>query len=660
MSKNKFNKQGEEQNLTAMFDIELVSGIINRNIVSVEDAFNFVVEICKEFCVSEHIFYDIIYKDKDDLQSGRFYSYEKKSPCLLKFDNMFYTEHINKKILEYIILESYSMVKSDIEKEKQHEEQVKADKEELEELEKKIYKISHRSSSVRRMNRLNRLLRKKARLQKRIDTPFSSKRVFGGKSLYRRINRFFLTEKNKKINKIAKEVYEKERKTNKNLTFSEVKSRYTYVSFTSEELNELNEKKQELINEFKHKRYGHFKSYGDAAKQGNRFFRIGKAINTDNEAEYYIIFQPNRNVKIKFRITSLHGYDSLIEKMYQMARVSQVPLTFNLQIYENQIQISYDPVKLYGREEWEKIKPRPRRIGSVDLNPDETGFVIADFYDKQGFKIICAEVFSVEELNELEKNLDGRGLKSSDPERKHLTNKRNYEIDIICRDIMRMVSHYRCETFAIEKLKFSPAGNGGRGREFNKLVNKFWCRKRFYANIKRECYIRNIEFKEVVAAYSSFVGNLLFRSTGLPDMCLAALEIGRRAYRIKEIYSIYKNYKDIPEEKRENYVLPDCEDFKGFITEAWNEFRSDILKNTKVFGEDPDLNEELEKDSKNLLRKIYDAIGTKMVRVHLDKLLENSNSNGSVHRLHTEKSHTHRIIFDVNGERSTYAKSVIN
>ena len=117
-------------------------------------------------------------------------------------------------------------------------------------------------------------------------------------------------------------------------------------------------------------------------------------------------------------------------------------------------------------------------------------------------------------------------------------------------------------------------------------------------------------------------------------MCLAALEIARRAYRLKEVY---KNKKDIPEDKKEQIVLPDAEDFRQFVVESLKEFHDTLLKKKCDFYE------ELNIDSKHLLKNIYNAIGTKMVRVRLDSLLKKDDER--VHRSHTLKSKVKRIIF---------------
>ena len=51
------------------------------------------------------------------------------------------------------------------------------------------------------------------------------------------------------------------------------------------------------------------------------------------------------------------------------------------------------------------------------------------------------------------------------------------------------------------------------------------------------CKQNGIEFSKQMSDYSSFVGNFLFRHLNLPDMCLAAFEIGRRAYEYKKQFT---------------------------------------------------------------------------------------------------------------------------
>ena len=622
--------KSEELNLTVNFEIEFDS-YYSKDLTKYTEEFASVEDLCRNYCSLEHVFYNKIYDERYDLKSKHYYANEKSSPCNLILDKLFYSESIKKKMIEYAIFEAYSMVESDLEKEEQHEQQVKEWKKDLEEIDKKIYNTEKFAKTANKFHRLEKYRKKKSAIQKKIDTPYSSKRIFGTKEIKFRLDSILHRALNEKKAKKTKAAFNEEKKKNKYITWDKVKQKFSNVCLTEEERSEVLKEREILLEEFRQKRYGHFCSYGYAAEYGNRFFKLYK----DENGETYILFCPDKKIHIKFRITNANGYDELLKTMFDRANICQVPLTYRLNLYKKEIHISYNPIILYGRELWEQIKPVPHRVASVDLNPDETGFVVADFYGKNGIKIIWAEVYSVKELNDEDRALDGSNIDSSDWRRLHIKNKRHYEIDVICKDIMKVVRHYHCEMFAIERLQFKSKKD--RSRDFNKLVNKYWCRNRFYQNIQRECKKYKVEFKEVIASYSSFVGNFMFRSFDLPDMCLAALEIGRRAYRIKEVYK-GKNKKDIPEDKREAIILPDAEDFRVFVTESMNEFRNRLLMKKTDFYE------ELDSDSKHLLKKLYNAIGTSMVRVRLSSLL--SENDWRVHRSHTKKSKVKRIIFE--------------
>lgn len=139
------------------------------------------------------------------------------------------------------------------------------------------------------------------------------------------------------------------------------------------------------------------------------------------------------------------------------------------------------------------------------------------------------EFFSIKRLNDREYELIKKHLSNTHPERKHITNKREYNIYEIAHMLMRICAHYKCSEFVIEKLDIK-AEDCGRGKRYNKLVNNQWLRTAFVDNLKKLAKISNIGLLEVVPEYSSFIGNFLFRDENLPDMCLAALELSRRGY----------------------------------------------------------------------------------------------------------------------------------
>ena len=74
------------------------------------------------------------------------------------------------------------------------------------------------------------------------------------------------------------------------------------------------------------------------------------------------------------------------------------------------------------------------------------------------------------------------------------------------------------------------ASNKGKGKKYNRLVNNMWCRKAFASNLKKRLTLAEIFIFEVPAAYSSYVGNLLYRQ--YPDMVGSSIEISRRVFLI--------------------------------------------------------------------------------------------------------------------------------
>ena len=72
----------------------------------------------------------------------------------------------------------------------------------------------------------------------------------------------------------------------------------------------------------------------------------------------------------------------------------------------------------------------------------------------------------------------------------------------------------------------------------------------------------------MIASYSSIFGNLVYRKLQLPDMILASIEIGRRAYEFSNQY-----IKKISKIKK-NIVIPDLELVKDEIINSLEEIGS--------------------------------------------------------------------------------------
>lgn len=169
-------------------------------------------------------------------------------------------------------------------------------------------------------------------------------------------------------------------------------------------------------------------------------------------------------------------------------------------------------------------------------------------------------------MNDVERELNELGdVKSDDPRRKAITNKRHTEIYKTIVKLFSIAKYYRCQTFGIEKLNFK--NNVEHSHYFNNMTNKLWCKETTIAYIEFQCRKHNMSYVRVNAAYSSMVGNILFRHLNMPDMCLAAFEIGRRAYETKQ-------------ESKGNIITPYTDDFIYFFNKSLEEFNCE--KDTKT------------------------------------------------------------------------------
>lgn len=345
--------------LTANFEFEFES-YYKEDLTEFNEEFSYSKDLCQSFCMLEHVFYNVIYDERYDLKTKNFYTNDKKSPCLIKLEQLFYTENVKKKMIEYAIKSAYGMVKSDLEKEEMHEQLVKEWKKELKRIDKKIYNtLRFGNNTANKIYRLKRYRKRKSIIQKKIDAPYSSKRTFGSKSIRQRIDSIYQRVINEKIAKATKSHFAEEKKKNKHITWDEVKQKYFNVTLTQEEIAEVAAEKERLKEEFKNKRYGKFCSLGYAAEWGNRFFRLVKDEDDDCDTDdkkkekknnIYVLFCPDKKRHIKLRITNTNGYDDLLETMYNMANICQVPLTYTLDLYKRELHISYNPIILYGRE----------------------------------------------------------------------------------------------------------------------------------------------------------------------------------------------------------------------------------------------------------------------------------------------------------------------
>ena len=276
--------------------------------------------------------------------------------------------------------------------------------------------------------------------------------------------------------------------------------------------------------EFKLKRLNPLYSIGTAKPyKGNRFFRISEDLTK-------VIFQPKCKEKYELNLVGITKcYKQILSKLYIHQLNKDLPITYKLS--KDYIYISFEEDKLYKDEfDFKKIKDR---YMSLDLNPNYIGYSIIDWSSSNEYKIIDSGVYSLKELNDIYKTL--KGTDSSNKKKIWLNNKRNHEIIEVAKNLINKCCYYKVENFIVEYLNIK-VKDRNKGKNYNHLCNNTWIRNKFLNNIQKRCKIFNINYLEVKPEYSSFTGNIIFRSLNLPDQILSSIEISRRGYEFRHQY----------------------------------------------------------------------------------------------------------------------------
>ncbi len=270
---------------------------------------------------------------------------------------------------------------------------------------------------------------------------------------------------------------------------------------------------------------------GCASEKGNSKFKI---ISKDE-----ILFKPSKsehfNLKLKF---VGRNYQKKLEKLIIAQEERKLSISYKLDM--NYIYISFESNKIEELKSTSKVKDR---IFSIDINPNYVGWVVIDWKKDHNYKIIDKGVISLKLLNDYDNSLSGLGYPPESKERKYIFRKRNYEVAEIAHKLCQIANHYGCQLFAMEDLTIE-SSDKERGKGFNRLCNNQWCRNKLENVITKMCDLYHIKLQKVTAAYSSFEGNLIYRSERLPDMCLSAIEISRRSYEFYHQYVLKDKEKD--------------------------------------------------------------------------------------------------------------------
>ena len=308
--------------------------------------------------------------------------------------------------------------------------------------------------------------------------------------------------------------------------------------------------------QFKQKRLSPIYSIGEVINKsvkGNRKFHIEQDLEN-------IIFKPNKSTKINLKLIGLNKRKQILSKLYQKQERKEIKIAYKLDL--EYIYVIFDETDIYNYE----TKFIKNRVLALDLNPNYIGWSIVDWKSESEFDVIKSGVYSIKKLNDIDFDLKNKGYSSESNERKYISVKRNYETLQIVKNIVNKSIYYKCQIISIEELNIK-SSDKELGKRFNKLVNNSWCRNAFVNNLTKRCNIHNIKLLKVKPEYSSFIGNFLYRSLNLPDMVLASIEIGRRAYEF------YNQYISKTKEIKKNIVRPNLSMFNKLYLKSLEEFK---------------------------------------------------------------------------------------
>lgn len=338
-------------------------------------------------------------------------------------------------------------------------------------------------------------------------------------------------------------------------------------------------------------------SVGEAIQKGNRLFKI---IDKNN-----ILFKPCRDVKINLKLNSTgNNYKKKLKQLIKLQDTKQIPICYKLDL--EYIYIIFDNSKIENNF----YKTKKNRVIAVDMNPNYLGYSIVDWKSENEYYIVDKGVFDISSINEKENNLK---CSSSNKRKLYIKNKRDYEIIKIAHTLFELAKHYKCEIFSIEELNMK-TGNLNKGKKLNKLINNQWNRNKFINVLKKLVNSSSTILISIKPAYSSILGNLIYREEHLPDMILSSIEIGRRGIEFQNQYLLKIK------ECKKNIIQPDFELVKERISKSLEELNVQsqfqnfqevysILKKSKVkyrfLLENSDISRVFRKNYKKSYVKVY-------------------------------------------------------
>ena len=242
----------------------------------------------------------------------------------------------------------------------------------------------------------------------------------------------------------------------------------------------------------------------DASFNSNRLFKIDLANNS-------VIYKRSRTEHIRLLIKEQlkDKRKRLLESIYLAMENRLCPVSFRIK--DDNLYISYDEKIVESYKKFSNLLTN--RVLGIDLNPNYIGISVLDFKEDNTFQVIHKQVFDLSNLNDTNNK-----------------NKIKFELQQIDNDILKLCKHYRVSKLVVEDLKFKK-DNCFWSKKLNRLCKNQFRFNQITNHLNTLCNVHGVEFVQVNAAYSSFVGNFIYGSDNCPDMVAASIELARRGYK---------------------------------------------------------------------------------------------------------------------------------
>ena len=278
-------------------------------------------------------------------------------------------------------------------------------------------------------------------------------------------------------------------------------------------------KKKIEKDEFQLKKLRPLLSIGEAIQSGNRLFQI-----LDDNT---ILFKLDKNNHFTLKLKNVGSKRRKeIKQLKKLQDNKSISMTYKLDLDNVYISFDYNKIKEYH---YNVIQ---NRVLAIDMNPNSIGWSVVDWHSEDKYTIVQSGTFSLKALNDYRNT---KRVSSESDFHQYITNKRNHEVIEIAKQLFGLTRYYHCEVFAIEELTIKTKDNK-KGRRYNRLVNNMWNRNLLVNQIRKRINASSTVLAEILPQYNSYIGNLIFRHEGLPDECLASIEIGRRGYEFCNQY----------------------------------------------------------------------------------------------------------------------------